>query len=73
MVTIDTVATGNNIRRLRKINNMSIADVQDICCCTAAAVGKWQRGDCMPTIDNLVILANNWGIKIDDIIKVKDV
>ena len=72
MPTINMHATGDNIRRMRKNAGMTIADVQMACGVTAAAVCKWQRGDAMPTIDNLVILAAVWGVKIDDILVVSD-
>ena len=72
MPTINMQATGDNIRRMRKNAGMTIADVQMACGVTAAAVCKWQRGDAMPTIDNLVILAAVWGVKIDDILVVND-
>ena len=32
------------------------------------AIYKWQRGDTIPTIDNLIILADVFGVSIDDII-----
>ena len=32
------------------------------------AIYKWQRGEAMPTIDNLVILAVVFQVKIDDIL-----
>lgn len=71
MPTIDMAATGANIRNLRKSAGMTIADLQDACGVSGAAVGKWQRGDSVPTIDNLVVLAAIWGMKVDDIIVVK--
>ena len=37
------------------------------------AIYRWQRGDALPSIDNLVILADLFGVQIDDIIvTVKD-
>ena len=32
------------------------------------AIYKWQNGDCMPTIDNLVILAAVLGVTVDEIL-----
>ena len=71
MPMIDMAATGANIRRLRKAAGMTIADIQVLCGISAAAIGKWQRGDAVPTVDNLVILAAAWNIRMDDIIVVR--
>ena len=32
------------------------------------AIYKWQRGTALPTVDNLVVLAAVFGVKIDDIL-----
>ena len=69
MPTIDMVATGANIKAMVKQNNMKITDVQDIFGFnTPQAIFKWFRGDAMPTIDNMVILATVFNTTIDNII-----
>ena len=68
MPTIDMAATGRNIHDMRVAAGMTIKNVQDACGVSAAAVSKWQNGSAMPTIDNMVILATVWGVKVDDII-----
>lgn len=74
MATIDTVATGANIRAMVKAKGMKIADIQDVFGFnTPQAIFKWFRGDAMPTIDNMVIMADTFGVKIDDIIVTKTV
>ena len=35
---------------------------------TPQAIYKWQRGDTLPTVDNLAVLAALFGVKIDDIL-----
>ena len=70
MPMIDMVATGKNIRNFRIAAGMTIKDIQDVCGVSAAAVTKWQKGDAIPTIDNMIILADVWDIRIDDIIVV---
>ena len=37
---------------------------------TPQAIYKWQRGDALPTIDNMVVLSAVLGVKIDDILVV---
>ena len=56
--TINLVATGQNIVRLRKAAGLSVKDLQDIFgFATPQAIYKWQKGTAMPTIDNLLVLA----------------
>lgn len=68
---IDTIGTGRNITVLRKRADLSVADLQDIFgFTTPQAIYKWQRGTTLPTIDNLVVLAKVFGVRMDDIIVV---
>ena len=68
---IDMTATGSNITRMRKDAGMTVKDLQDIFgFATPQAIYKWQKGTAMPTIDNLVMLAMIFQVKIDDIIVV---
>ena len=72
MPTIDMAATGQNIQRMRKNAGITVKDIQNACgCATPNAVYKWIHGACMPTIDNLVILAAIFGAKVDDIVVVR--
>lgn len=72
MPTIDMVATGKNIERLRKIAGISVRDLQDVFGFgTPQAIYKWQHGTAMPTIDNLVVLADVLQVRIDDILVVE--
>lgn len=69
MPTIDMIATGANIKALVKQNKMKVADVQDVFGFnTPQAIFKWFRGDAMPTIDNMVVLAAMFQTTIDQII-----
>ena len=66
---IDMTATGKNIKAMRKAAGMSVKDLQDIFGFTnPQAIYKWQQGQALPTIDNMVILASVFDVKIDDII-----
>ena len=69
MPTINMAATGANIKALIKNKGLRVADVQIRCGFnTPQAIFKWMRGDAMPSIDNLVILAHLLGVTIDQII-----
>ena len=66
---IDMIATGMNITRLRMNAGLTVRDLQSIFgFSTPQAIYKWQRGDAMPTLDNMVVLAAVFGVTIDDIL-----
>jgi transcriptional regulator with XRE-family HTH domain len=68
---IDMAATGENILRLRKARGLTVRDLQDwFGFEEPQAIYKWQKGTAMPTIDNLVVLAMVFQVKMDDIIVV---
>ena len=55
---IDLSATGANIERLRKARGLSVRDLQDYFGFEAPqAIYKWQRGQSLPTVDNLYALS----------------
>ena len=63
--------TGNNITRLRKINNLSIRDVQEAMGFnTPQAIYKWQRGECMPSLDNILVLSQLFNKSVEEIIAI---
>ena len=69
---VDTVATGQNIDRLRNAAGLSVKDMQMIFgFATPQAIYKWIHGTSMPTIDNLVILAAMLGVTLDEIVVVE--
>ncbi len=71
MITIDMAATGQNIRKMRLTAGMTVRELTAACGVSAAAVTKWQSGRTLPAIDNLVVLAALWKVRIDDIIVVR--
>ena len=73
MPVIDMTATGRNIVRLRKQAGMTVRDLQNVFGFSKPqAIYKWQRGQAMPTLDNMVILAAALGVGIDDIVVCSD-
>ena len=69
MPVIDTKATGAKIKAIMKEKGFKIGDIQDKCGFnTPQAIFKWMRGDAMPSIDNMVILAHLLDVTIDEII-----
>ena len=74
MPVIDMQATGMNIKKIIKDKGFKISDVQERCGFnTPQAIFKWLRGDSVPSIDNLVILADMFDIPIDRIIVITKV
>lgn len=71
MPTINMVATGRNICRLREAAGLTVRDLQEIFgFATPQAIYKWQHGVSLPTIDNLVVLATVFEVSVDAIIVV---
>ena len=66
---IDLVATGNNIRRLRVERGLSVKDLQRYFGFEEPrAVYKWQKGECLPTVDNLYALGVLLGVPMEAIL-----
>jgi len=71
MPTINVIDTGQNIARLRMLNHLSVKDLQDVFgFSTPQAIYKWQNGTALPTIDNLIVLAMIFKVRIEDILVV---
>ena len=69
---IDLIATGQNIAKKRKHAGYSVRQMQKILgFSTPQAIYKWQRGESLPSIDNLAVLAAVLNVKMDDIIVYK--
>ena len=70
--TIDLVATGKNIVRLREKSGLSVRDLQNIFgFATPQAIYKWQHGTALPTIDNLIVLSAVFKVSMEEIIIVQ--
>ena len=68
---LDPVATGANIVKLRKAAGLTVNDLQKIFGFNAPqAIYKWQTGAALPTLDNLIVLAAVFRVRVDDILVV---
>ena len=64
--------TGQNIYRLMKENNLSVKNIQEAFGFEyPQAVYKWIRGESLPTVDNLVVLALLFKTTIDKIVVIE--
>ena len=69
--SIDMCRTGRNITELRQAAGYSVRDLQDMFgFSTPQAIYKWQHGESLPTVDNLVALSGILGVTIEDILAV---
>ena len=61
--------TGQNIASLRRHHGMSVRQLQDMMgFSTPQAIYKWQRGETLPMVDNLVALSAIFAVPIDAIL-----
>ena len=67
---LDPVAIGGRIRELRIANHLKVDDVARYMGFESPqAVYKWQRGDSLPTVDNLYALSFLLNTSVDEILK----
>ena len=70
--SIDLVKTGINITRLMKEKNIKVSDLQEVFGFEyPQAIYKWRRGECLPTLDNLIVLSSIFGVPIEKVIATK--
>lgn len=69
---INVPATGERIKDIMQSKGLTVKDVQAACMFTTPqAVYKWLHGTSLPTLDNLVIVANLFAVRLDDLIVVE--
>lgn len=69
---IDMKATGRRIKELRVKHHIRVTDISDYMGFKEPqAVYKWQRGDCLPTVDNLCALSILFQTPMNEIICIK--
>lgn len=66
---IDMAATGENIKRLRIERGLTVRDLQRYFGFEEPqAIYKWQRGQSLPSVDNLYALGKLLGLSMDEIL-----
>ena len=69
---IDLKLTGQKIAEIRTQRGISVRELQKLLgFATPQAIYKWQRGETLPTLENLVALAFVLGVDIGDILIAK--
>ncbi len=70
---IDVRKTGRRIRELREQNGMSVKNLQEVFGFTSPqAIYKWQWGQTLPDISNLLVLAKLWHVSVENILVLQD-
>ncbi len=71
---IDAVKTGERINQLRIEKSLSVKDLQGVFgFTTPQAIYKWQRGEALPSVDNLVVLARVFAVSIEEILVISEI
>ncbi len=71
--TIDMVATGKRIERLRKGRGYSVVEIAQYMGFTGPqAVYKWQKGLSLPDVVNLMALGRLFGVTVEDIVVMEE-
>lgn len=66
---IDLAATGSNIRRLRVERGLTVRDLQTYFGFEEPrAIYKWQKGESLPTVDNLYALGSLFEVPMEQIL-----
>ena len=66
---LNVKATGARIKELRKEKHLRVDEISSFMGFESSqAVYKWQRGECLPTIDNLYALSYLFETSIDSIL-----
>jgi len=66
---INLPMTGAKINLLRKKANISVKEIQEVFGFESPqAIYKWIHGRNLPTVDNLIILAEIFNVTVDDIL-----
>ena len=67
---VNAVETGKNIKRLREEKGITVKELQKIFGFdTPQAIYRWQRGEILPCLDNLLVLAKILDVQVEDLIK----
>ena len=69
---VDVKLTGRNIAALRTQRGITVRELQRMLgFATPQSIYKWQRGESLPTIENLVALASILAVSVEQILVVE--
>lgn len=59
----------NNLKLLRKQHGLTQEAVAEKLGVSRQAVAKWERGECLPDIDNVIAIADMYEITVDSLVR----
>lgn len=59
----------NNLKLFRKQHGFTQEQIAEKLGVSRQAVAKWERGDCLPDIDNVIALADIYEITVDSLVR----
>lgn len=60
----------NNLKLLRKQHGLTQEAVAEKLGVSRQAVAKWERGECLPDIDNVIAIADMYEISVDSLVRI---
>ncbi|MBQ6972924.1 MAG: hypothetical protein IJP86_11305 [Synergistaceae bacterium] len=70
---IDMQRTGRNIEKCRKDSGLTVRDLQEYFGFEyPQAIYKWQHGECLPAVDNLLALSLLLGVSMEALLVYED-
>ncbi|MBQ7757325.1 MAG: helix-turn-helix domain-containing protein [Oscillospiraceae bacterium] len=63
------IETANRLLQFRKQHNLSQEELASKICVSRQAVSKWERAEASPDTDNLILLAEIYGVSLDELLK----
>ena len=71
-LVISVEETGKNIRKLRKERKVTVSEIQEVMGFREPrTIYKWQKGETLPTLDNMVRLSAILDVTIEEILVLK--
>ena len=70
---LDAAATGRKIKELRKEKKVTVEMIGERLNLSDQAIYKWQRGESVPTLDNLLLLSDLLDTSLDELVRTKEI
>jgi len=68
-----TLYIGENLKRQRKLRELTQEQLADILGVTYQSVSRWERGECYPDVELLPTIAEYFGITTDELMGMKEI
>ncbi len=69
MATINIKETGVHLKKVIEQYGYTVKEIKELLgLSTTKAIYKWLKGENLPTVDNLVILADTFNITVDELL-----